>query len=645
MTTQQLEDFATILATYLSRDNIIWLANEILGSNDAYLDAKDQINDEKAFARTIVKAFEGAGRAGDALALLLRDATPSGKLAKRLQYIRRGGSLADHDNLQAFDSDIDPFISSAAFLTNFPRVSRTVCAIGLGDPVYNINGTGFLVGPDLVLTNAHVVQDFLDFDGTKITANKRGNELYCFFDYVDEPLQTVPPLAGTKCVVVTAKDDGWLEDASDLLPDEGAPLTPGLNGQPNYDYALIRLSRKIGNLPARAGGGTPRGWLPLPAAVDVLTQRQRILVYQHPQRGPQHFDIGEYRARDATSTRVRYTVNTAHGSSGGAAVNVDGQLFALHSAGLDEKVDGKPLNQGVQINLIAQQLLANVPELQNLPSPNDRPFWSLSDKENDPQPIIGRDFFRDSVLALHHDPKKNVPPRVIVVWGPEGCGLRYTSKLLRRLVGREVRIGEFSGDSFPLLEPNGFVMEVARQLALPTRLDVPIPSRTETEAPSRWLRRDLPLWLAARLEEGAKDEPHRFPAWLVVHTAVANFRWPDELEQVVAAIAGARDRGQPGIDMPHLRVLFLGSNPNSLPSMAGVDRLEDDLSSYTTYRQDFADCLSRALYSVDRESDIGDVANWENAASEWIEDLPEMKWRKRLSRAVRNIVMKRKGQL
>ncbi|HEX8412205.1 MAG TPA: serine protease [Thermoanaerobaculia bacterium] len=644
MTEQQLEDFAITLATYLGRENIIWLANEIFGSDEAVLDASDKLDDVPAFARAIVTAMQNDGRAEDAMALLLREAMARGKLAVRLRYIQRGGKLSDIKNLQKFESDIEPFLSTSEFLSNFPRVSRTVCAIGLGDPVYDITGTGFLIGPDLVLTNAHVVQNYLDFDGAKITANGPGSQIYCFFDYVVEPQPQVPPTAHTKCVVVRAKDPGWLEDASDLLPAEGAPITPGANAQRRYDYALIRLEKKIGNLPARSGGGAPRGWLTFPDAIDVLTQNQRILVYQHPGRAPQHFDIGRFKARDATQTRVRYTVNTADGSSGGAAVDARGTLFALHSAGLNEVVDGNQLNQGVQIDLIAEQLLANVPELQNLPSADDRPFWSLSDKEEDPQPVIGRDLFRERVLELHHDPKKNNPPKVMAVWGPEGCGLRYTTKLLRRLVGRETRVAEFSADKLQQYEADAFVSEVARLLVLPGRLDNPIPAKTETEAVSRWLRTDLPRWLAVRLEEGATDEPHRFPAWLVLHTAVADFRWPDELEQVVAAIAGARDRGQPGIDMPHLRVLVLGSNVDSVPSLAGVDCIEDDLTTYTTYKQEFADCLSRALFSIDRQSDIGDLANWEIAAEEFIEDLPASKWRKKLSRHVRNIVLKRKGQ-
>lgn len=640
LTAQQLEDFATILAMYLGRDNIIWLANEILGSGEAVLEAKDKLDDVHDFARAIVTAFLDAGRAGDAIALLLRDAMPKGKLAVRLQYIRRGGALREQNKLQAFEDDIEPFLSSAEFLANFPRVSRTVCAIGLGDPVGKINGTGFLVGPDLVLTNAHVVQAFLEFKGAKITATAPGSEVYCYFDYVVDPQQQVPPDAGTKCVVVTAKEEGWLEDASDLLPDEGPPISPAANGQRRYDYALIRLSRKIGNLPARAGGGTPRGWLPLPELIDVLTQGQRILVYQHPDRAPQHFDIGEFRARDATQTRLRYTVNTAHGSSGGAAVDSKGQLFALHSAGLEEVVNGKRLNQGVQINLVAQQLLANVPELQNLPSPDDRPFWSLSDKANDPQPVVGRDFFRDRVLELHHDPKKNVPPKVIGVWGPEGCGLLYTTRLLRRLVGGETRIAQFPADELQQLEPDAFVKDIAKLLALPGRLDHELPVKPGTENLSRWLRIDLPRWLAARLEEGQKDEPHRFPAWLVLHTAIPRFRWRDGLEDVVAAIAGARDRGQPGTDMPHLRVLFLGSSVDSVPSMAGVERFDDDLTDYTTYATEFADCLSRALYSVDRESEIGELQHWADMAPELIEGLGEVKWRKKLSRSIRNLVLK-----
>ena len=137
--------------------------------------------------------------------------------------------------------------------------------------------------------------------------------------------------------------------------------------------------------------------------------------------------------------------------------------------------------------------------------------------------------------------------------------------------------------------------------------------------------------------EGRAASLHRLDGSAHRHS---RFRWRDGLEDVVAAIAGARDRGQAGIDMPHLRVVFLGSTVDSVPSMAGVERFDDDLTEYTTYAAEFADCLSHALYSVDRESDIGVLQHWADMADELIDGLGPMMRRKRLSRSIRNVVLK-----
>ena len=97
-----------------------------------------------------------------------------------------------------------------------------------------------------------------------------------------------------------------------------------------------------------------RGWLPLPTEIAVLEKQTKLFVVQHPGRAPQQVDFGDYCRLDPSGTRVWYSVSTAKGSSGGAAVDSAGQLFALHNAEVEprEGLEGT-LNQGIRIDLIA----------------------------------------------------------------------------------------------------------------------------------------------------------------------------------------------------------------------------------------------------------------------------------------------------
>ena len=649
LTAAQREDLATLLAT-LGRDMIAWLARSILGE-DAVFDAADDVHDTAAFAAKMVEALQAAGRVSDAVALLRRDALPLGRLSMNLEYILRGGRLGDNVAQQAFTDDVEPFLNSADFQQRHPRFLRTVCAVGLGPPYNEIRGTGFLIGPDLVMTNAHVLGSYLDYSSGEVaaTAGVSGDQIFCFFDYHSDPAPRVPLQAGKHAyAAATAKQQDWLYFGRPPLPGEGTQKCGPQAGN-LFDYAVIVLARKIGALPARSGGGPPRGWLTLPDAVDVLTQR-RIIIYQHPGRAPQQFDIGKFVDRDCTNTRVRYTVSTAKGSSGGAAVDSQGNLFALHSAEVKTKVGQ---NQGVQIDLVAKDLLAKKPELRALPPPDERPFWSLSDNVADPKPIIGRNEFRENVLDVH---RNAAAARVLAVWGPPGSGRRYSVDLLRRTLGIGVRIASFSADDLAKKAGTGgddpstaavlkFLSTLASSLGFYLFQETDIPRPDATADLPRWLNGELPRWLSAKLESEARRDPTRYPAWVVLNTAVEDFQWTFPLPELVAALAGAHDQGKIAVPMPHLRFLFLALKPDTLPSLPGVQRIDEDLATYATYAQDFVDCLDRALYAVDRHSNIGDPENWLGLAKVLAGQLDHTKRRPMLSGLVREVVLERLSKM
>jgi hypothetical protein len=104
-------------------------------------------------ARQIVETLHAAERLPDAIVILKTEASRNVELMFDLDFVLTGEALAKSPGLQAIvHSPQDPFLDNEFHEVFFPRVQRTVCAVGLGKPHNSLMGTGFLVGPDLVMT-------------------------------------------------------------------------------------------------------------------------------------------------------------------------------------------------------------------------------------------------------------------------------------------------------------------------------------------------------------------------------------------------------------------------------------------------------------------------------------------------------------
>jgi len=606
----QLADIATLLARTVTRGNIGWLATSVLG-RDALREVANELGDAATFARSIVDALNQAGRIGDAVTLLRQEAHRNSRLLVSLEYIMRGHRLDDDAEMQKFVNEYEPFFNSASIQENFSRVLRTVCAVALGSPTNAIVGSGFLIAPDLVMTNFHVLETFLrETPDGGFEAAGEGSRIYCFFDYLWQPEPRVPPANGGPphaSLMVTGHQD-WLVHARPKLENDGTPDSPVDVGK-KYDYAVIRLERPVGRRTARLSGGAVRGWLPLPTEeLDVLGKDRRILVFQHPGKAPQQFDVGDFVQLDASGTRVWYSVSTAKGSSGGAAVDSEGKLFALHNAevvprpGLTEEV-----NQGVRIDLIAEDLRA-LQGWTDEPAPEEEPlaFWSLSDDPRDPRPIIGRETFRENVTAM----MAPEGARLLVVTGGTGSGRGFSVKLLRRTLGTQTPVVEFSPRDVQTLGPKDFLRFLVDGLGIVGTSATPMPEPPATESVARWLRLDLPRWLADRLADDQQRNPSRYPAWVVVNAAVPEGErvlWAEYLKDFVAALVGVADPGQKALDLPQLRWLFLGNSSDAFP-VSGAARFDEDLATYpeSAFSGDFAHCMQVAWRSTEKRAPLLD---------------------------------------
>jgi hypothetical protein len=215
----------------------------------------------------------------------------------------------------------------ATWLARLGEIEGQVCRVEVAQPGGLGTGTGFLVGPDVVLTNYHVVKAVIEGDVAPAAVRLR-------FDY-RYLADGVTPAPGT--VHQLAAD--WLVDHSPYSPhDEEVPPT----GEPSadeLDYALLRLTRRAGEEPVGGptddGEWTPRGWLRMPVADHDFTKVRALYIVQHADGAPLKVAIDSEAVLgvNGARTRVRYATNTEPGSSGSPCFGPDWQWVAVHHAG------------------------------------------------------------------------------------------------------------------------------------------------------------------------------------------------------------------------------------------------------------------------------------------------------------------------
>ncbi|MCL4813714.1 MAG: trypsin-like peptidase domain-containing protein [Vicinamibacteraceae bacterium] len=233
------------------------------------------------------------------------------------------------------------FINPAAFRETMAALEGRVCWVD----VPGGGGTGFLVGPDLVLTNEHVIRRL-----TNGLASWR--DTACVFDFkegaggetVDRKKLTRVALEPQGQWLVSAKPPS----AFDEQPDLGDPSPD------EVDYAILRLAEKVGELPV--GGDTPdvkaepRGWIPVPSPPPTLQAGQQVFLLQHPKGEPLRLSVGAITTFNAGGTRLRYDANSRDGSSGSPVLDADLRLVALHHA-RDPK-DPPAYNQAIPVSAL-----------------------------------------------------------------------------------------------------------------------------------------------------------------------------------------------------------------------------------------------------------------------------------------------------
>jgi hypothetical protein len=356
LTPQEMRDLATALAGIMKLGQLQQLVHLATGDrmDEAYVSpqsplplrgliyellmALETVPSTDLFLREVYWEYPGQTALREAILALYPEIGGGRRTMSGLFSVQSGGkpvrgAEAAPPALQSIVRKALKRLPIRVWLDRIGTIERQVCRVEAMDRAF---GTGFLVGPDAVLTNWHVVA----------AARAKGLEaaLECRFDY--------------RLLTGGGRDPGVKVGVAEIMMERPAspserndkPDEPPVPTEDELDFALLRLVE-----PQAA-----RGHIPL-APPPPLAEDDPIMIVQHPAGDPMDFtlDTSGVIGRVGAGRRLRYRTNTLSGSSGSPCLTMDLDLVALHHLGDPAygPANSPAYNQGVPIELVRDSII------------------------------------------------------------------------------------------------------------------------------------------------------------------------------------------------------------------------------------------------------------------------------------------------
>ena len=228
-------------------------------------------------------------------------------------------------------------LPAATWLERLRNISARVCRVKLNNAP---PGTGFLVAPDIVMTNSHVVRAVIS--GHLHPSN---------VEFQFEPLRAFNGLRRRGAVHRLAAKDWRVAWSPDCPADGEAEPKPFRATIGEFYYALLRLN---------GAPGDERGFISIRPGAHPFTRGDALHIVQYPNVALVHAGIQSNSILGVSSskTRVTYRTNAKGGSSGAPCFDKDWNLVAIHH-GADPSFNGA-YNEGIPIETIRDNLPVDV---------------------------------------------------------------------------------------------------------------------------------------------------------------------------------------------------------------------------------------------------------------------------------------------
>lgn len=357
-------------------------------------------------------------------------------------------------------------------------------------------GSGFLVGPNLVLTNYHVISGFLEPTGSPKETDDR---LYVRFDYHAGASEMVKPrdyelISGTR---------SWLLDSSSNVSDDQQE-TPSRFAE-NLDYAILILDGRPGDM---------RGYYSLARTPELPPLTTQVQLWQFPRGQTTSMAGGEFVSPPASigfegeidgHTRIYHTCNSLPGASGGLLLREDGEPIGLHDAGFpDNAPPDEQKNRAVPLRHIGRYASSRIDqEIANLPP---KTGWHPRRL----QPVLGRLKLQQHVFDAAYK-----QARIISVLTSPGdrqpkLGRTYTRTILEACLPPDRH--HFVTIEASLIDPNPFT--TARRIA--SAIDADLVSRIPQETGETTMDADARVLLVERTVEILRSAAPGKIFWLII---------------------------------------------------------------------------------------------------------------------------------
>ncbi|MDO8883369.1 MAG: serine protease [Pseudotabrizicola sp.] len=431
---------------------------------------------------------------------------------------------------QRWNRTVSATIDMAGLLRAVNLVARRLCFIEAD----GVEGTGFLIGPQTVITNWHVVANLID-PATGMAREGSAADIVCTFENLERK----------EGKAYHAVED-WLVDFSPMagqLAKSGSVL-PDMKGlRPHaLDFCAIRLA---------GAPGRERGWYDLSKTGKLNDSTDHFFVFQHPQSYPQRLAITSGAKLDPNSADfLHHKAWTDGGSSGGLCLDHAFRPIGLHHAAVFTEQNVFVSNRAVRLSAIHSAC----PGLGDA-DPGLNRIIVLSDRS---RAVLGRGKTQDLV----QDMMQNAARPIVYVRGQPRSGKSFTAELIRDCAPHDRRrIVRLSASELPVEALSLAQLILTRAGAAPTTVATLPQADLQNGTDNAWIRSTLLPSLRLALAGLLSADPLQpLILWLII----------DELDVMAIPQTGAREL----LDalyadaeaMRNLRVVLIGLDA-ALPSI------------------------------------------------------------------------------